>query len=540
MSFRLLKILWATFFLLRFGGLGSQSMNVTDSLGRKQGKWELYKTDTANGVITKYRSRSGLYVDDKKEGIWEDYYPSGEVLGRLFYVNDTINGLTQMYGSNGVVTESGFWQGSKKRWIGDYQLYYDNGTPRQKFTYDSDGNHVGFSKYYYPNERIAILRFSIRGQANGYTMFFDSLTGSVDSMRFFRDGIEQYCPYDTNAPAARMFIEKARAENSIADRRKMLAQTQQELLLKEAEVSQQIKISEKEKLIRYIVTAAGALTVMLLIFLFYRFKITKRQQAVIAAQKQGLEEKRKEVHDSLKYAERLQQAILPSSELINSSFTDSFLLYFPKDIVSGDFYWIEHVGPNTLIAVADCTGHGVPGALMSVLCASTLERVIKEYGIIEPGKILDQVTELLDVTFSKSNFEVKDGMDISLCCVNRDDKKLFWAGANNSLWLICADEIKIIAADRQPVGKHEHRKSFTTHSMTITDNMSVFLFTDGYADQFGGPKEKKFKYKALQEILFNNRSLSMKEQSRILTEKFTLWKGELEQVDDVTIIGFRA
>jgi len=259
----------------------------------------------------------------------------------------------------------------------------------------------------------------------------------------------------------------------------------------------------------------------------------------IVQQKALVEEKNKDILDSINYAKRLQDAILPPLSLIREFFPESFVLYKPKDIVAGDFYWMEHTGDSVLIAAADCTGHGVPGALVSVVCSNALNRTVKEFHITEPGKILDKVRELVLETFEKSDSNVQDGMDISLCCINTKTKEIRWSGAHNPLWYIQSGEIHELSPDKQPIGKIDKPQPFSTHTLDPQKGDILYLFTDGYADQFGGPKGKKFRYKRLNEMLLANAGMLMDEQKYILETTLSEWKGSLDQVDDVLIIGIR-
>jgi serine phosphatase RsbU (regulator of sigma subunit) len=261
---------------------------------------------------------------------------------------------------------------------------------------------------------------------------------------------------------------------------------------------------------------------------------------------QELEEKNRiislknhEIIDSIVYAKRLQEAIMPPQEEIYKHVPESFILYKPKDIVAGDFYFAEQKGDYFFVAAADCTGHGVPGAFVSVVCSSALNKAVLELNLTEPGEILDKVTELVVETFMKSGQDVKDGMDISLCAINTKTLNVSWAGANNPLWMVCDGELQEIKATKQPVGKNDQNKHFTTHVLELAKGTLLYLFTDGFADQFGGPQGKKFKYKQLAELILSTKGLSMKQQCEKLENAFLSWKGNIEQVDDVCIIGLR-
>ncbi|MBK8368536.1 MAG: SpoIIE family protein phosphatase [Bacteroidetes bacterium] len=263
------------------------------------------------------------------------------------------------------------------------------------------------------------------------------------------------------------------------------------------------------------------------------------QKQIVEHQKELVQEKQKEIIDSITYAKRLQQAILPPKHFITQHLPNNFVFYHPKDIVAGDFYWMHVEGDLIFIAAADSTGHGVPGAMVSIVCSNALEKAVNEFRLTDTGKILDKTTDLVLDTFAKSGEEIKDGMDISLLCYNKLTKQITWSGANNQLWYIYNSELIEVKADKQPIGKSDHRKNFTTHRIHCEEGTLFYLMTDGLPDQFGGPKGKKFKYKQLQELLIANSNNSLNEQKTVISNHFNDWKGNLEQVDDVTIIGIK-
>lgn len=291
----------------------------------------------------------------------------------------------------------------------------------------------------------------------------------------------------------------------------------------------------------------GGLILVLLFagFVYNRFRISQKQKSIIEEkekethlQKQIIEEKQKEIIDSINYAQRLQQAILTPESEIQKYFPEGFLFYKPKDIVAGDFYFFEVTEDTIFYAAADCTGHGVPGAMMSIVCSNALTRCVKEFKLKDPGKILDKTRKLVLETFEKSQNDVKDGMDISLVSIDKKSNEIKWAGANNPLWYIENGVMKEISADKQPIGKSHELKPFTTQILPLALS-TLFLFTDGFADQFGGPKGKKFKYSSLKKLLTE----MSQEESTVINEKletvFSEWKGDLEQVDDICIIGLK-
>ena len=303
---------------------------------------------------------------------------------------------------------------------------------------------------------------------------------------------------------------------------------------------------KKQRIILVSVISGLLMVSSFLAFVFNRLKLTQKQKKIIQNQKnevesahQYLEEKNREILDSITYAKRIQSAILPQPKLVKEYFKDSFILYKPKDIVAGDFYWFEVIENIIFFAAADCTGHGVPGAMVSVVCHNALNRSVKEYNLKKPGEILDKTREIVVAEFEKSDEDVKDGMDISLCAIEIDSYCLFWAGAHNPLWILRNNEILEYKADKQPIGKFAFAKSFTTHEFKLLENDEIYIFTDGFQDQFGGEFGKKYKIAQLRELLLSLNQTSMEEKKIKINEVFESWKAELEQVDDVCIIGVR-
>jgi serine phosphatase RsbU (regulator of sigma subunit) len=304
--------------------------------------------------------------------------------------------------------------------------------------------------------------------------------------------------------------------------------------------------SRRQKVILWSVAGGLALAMIFALFVFRSLRITNKQKRLIEIQKNEVlhqkkivDENQKEIIDSITYAKRLQEAILPPEELVTKYTPQNFILYKPKAIVAGDFYWMEERSGTVFIAVADCTGHGVPGAMVSVVCSNALNRALKEFNLSYTGEILDKVADLVIETFAKSDKEVKDGMDISLLAINKTTKKVQWSGANNPLWYVQKNKLIEIKADKQPIGKSDNRVNFKTHEILYDEGTTFYLFTDGYADQFGGERGKKFMYKQLQELLISGVDEPLKEQKERLNLKFEQWCGNLEQVDDVCIIGLR-
>ncbi|TXB65841.1 tetratricopeptide repeat protein [Vicingus serpentipes] len=294
---------------------------------------------------------------------------------------------------------------------------------------------------------------------------------------------------------------------------------------------------EKQRIISIAITIVLGLLAIFLIIVLNRLKVTKKQKQVIQQQKEIVEEAHQDIKDSIVYAKRIQSAILPSNKVVKEYLQESFILYKPKDVVAGDFYWMEHKNGKVLFAAADCTGHGVPGAMVSVVCNNGLNRAVREHGLTDPGQILDKAREIVIQEFDKSEEDVKDGMDIALCSL--EGKKLQYAGAHNPLWIIRNGELIETKANKQPIGKFEYPEPYITHSFDLEQGDSIYIFSDGYVDQFGGEKGKKFKVKAFRDLLLSIQDKSMEEQKTIINEAFETWRGSLEQIDDVCVIGVK-
>jgi serine phosphatase RsbU (regulator of sigma subunit) len=380
-----------------------------------------------------------------------------------------------------------------------------------------------------------------------------------------------------------------------------------ELMIDKLNQEKQVQELEiKRQNMQKIAFAIGFGLMLILAFVIFRSlkqkqkanQLISQQKKEVELQKEIVEEKNQEILDSIKYAKRIQNAILPPQKVVKEYLQESFILYKPKDIVAGDFYWMESPSPTLpkgkgvsppsgeseggcfLFAVADCTGHGVPGAMVSVICNNGLNRSVREYGLTDPGDILNKTREIVVQEFEKSDEEVKDGMDIALCSLrfnvqdsmlNKQARKLNpetsvlleYAGANNPLWIVtnCQSDLVPnttnsgmsilrrtevdtptlleIKANKQPIGKFDNTVPYTTHTLELQRGDCIYIFTDGYVDQFGGEKGKKFKSKAFKELLLSINDKPMEEQNIIIDNAFEAWKGNLEQIDDVCVIGVR-
>lgn len=338
------------------------------------------------------------------------------------------------------------------------------------------------------------------------------------------------------------------------------------------EVENKLKLTEKEKIIaeqnfalekekvelastknKGLLLVAGliiAVGAFLLSFYFSRrtkklFSLIQKQKKEVEFQKEIIESKNKDVMDSINYAYHIQSSMLPSTKNMSETFSESFVLYKPKDIVAGDFYWTEQIYEKPILAVCDCTGHGVPGAMLSIVACNALNRAIKEFKLYNPALIFDKVNELMQETFSKSDYQISDGMDGSICVFDYTSNKIHVSGANNPLWVFEQNEDgtwqkEEIEPDKQPIGKFKDEVGhFQLKTKVMKPGSMIYMFTDGIADQFGGPKGKKFKYKQLEELLSSICALPCSEQKAKIEQTINDWKGHLDQVDDILIIGVR-
>ncbi len=302
-------------------------------------------------------------------------------------------------------------------------------------------------------------------------------------------------------------------------------------------------LAKKEKETTWLILLSICIVLIIIIcfsvLLFRRWKMVNKQKHIIEDKNRLVELKNEEILDSITYAKRIQTAILPSKSRMDEFLPNHFVVYQPKDIVAGDFYWMETTAETVFIAAADCTGHGVPGAMMSVVCNNALNRSVREFGLKRPADILDKTRELIVAEWEKGDVYVSDGMDISLCAIDQNSKQIQWAGANNSLWYLQNKQNGIveIKPNKQPIGNYHHSKPFEQHEITFETGDRFFLFTDGFADQFGGPLSKKFMSKNFKTLLESLITKPIEEHAAFISETFQNWKGNLEQVDDVCIIG---
>ena len=329
----------------------------------------------------------------------------------------------------------------------------------------------------------------------------------------------------------------------------------------EDRIKVQIATLEKQKLIIWFAILALALVSILGYYIYRSYRIKKeanirleeknktismqkdeieQQRDLAAAQRDQIAYQKKHITDSILYAKRIQTALIPSLELFSDKL-EHFVIYKPLAIVSGDFYWVSSVENKQVIIVADCTGHGVPGAFMSMLGVTLLNEIVNNKHILMPDQIIENLRQGVIKSLNQVADEdsIKDGMDISVCVVDFSEKTLWWAGANNPLYLVRGNELVHYRADKMPASIHYRMLPFTLYKIDLKKGDAFYIFSDGFADQFGGPKQKKYMSNQLKETLVSMTDVPMLRQAEKLNDIFEEWRGDSPQVDDVTLIGIR-
>ncbi|MFI5203184.1 MAG: tetratricopeptide repeat protein [Flavobacteriales bacterium] len=364
-----------------------------------------------------------------------------------------------------------------------------------------------------------------------YTRFVD-VRDSISNQEKFKDITRREMQFN---------FDKKETADSVRNR--------QREKLHAAEIKARNSQIAQDQVLRYSLAVVLGLVIFFTIFIYNRLKLTRKQNEIISEQKEMVTEKNREILDSINYSKRIQESILPTETEIARLLPEAFVLFKPKDIVSGDFYFVEPIRTNegkTWIgfAAADSTGHGVPGAFMSILGTNILKQSLASNEVNSPSEALNFLNHHLHISLRQNSRSqnIQDGMDIAFCVLNPETKQLYFAGANNPVWIFKSNgkkEFIEIQGDKQPIGFFENQQPFNNHSIQLSAGDMVYVFTDGFADQFGGPGGKKFKYKKLKECLVNISHLKAKEQLAAMEKTFEDWKKGFEQTDDVCVVGVR-
>lgn len=452
-------------------------------------------------------------------------------MGRLFFdmaLNDQGMKTTAMYNQSMDKAIQYYNQSIKiKKELGD-ERGLANTLGNMAVVYKERGQFEECLSYYKQGLDIALRTNYIDWLKEGYSGMWEAYEGKGD----YKNALESYKKYRTITDSilnANVKEDMAELQGKYNTEKK---DKEIELYKKEQDLTN-AKLSQQRMLIWF----SGAGLLIVAVFSFFMFRGYKEKQKINAI----IEEKNKSITDSIVYARRIQTAILPSAEVLRSGLGEHFVFYKPKDIVSGDFYFYSDLGRKKIFAVADCTGHGVPGAFMSMIGNSLLSEIINEKRITKPSEILDQLHAGVAKALQQHEAEANDGMDIAICAIDRESGTLEYAGANRNLWICENGILTETAGDKFPIGgrKTDEERRFTGHLLKPAKGSMIYLSTDGFADQFGGPDGKKFRTKRFKELLQELGSLSASDQQKRLEETLVSWMGTAEQLDDVLVAGIR-
>jgi serine phosphatase RsbU (regulator of sigma subunit) len=508
------------------------------------------KTDNKVGITTITQNLGNLYAQNKKYNKAFEYFNEALILSKQ---QNDVPAMANIYSSMGMAKAlTGNYEEAQKNYANSLIYLEQYGNQNGIAVINCNLGEV-FTELKQYNKAHSFLEKSIMiAKSNGnreclknaYIALtkLDSLTGNfkgafLNHRNFiaYRDSLNnEKIQADAKASLLEFEYEKKQA----------IAKAEHEKEIENERVLAE-ETNRKQNIIILFVTIGLITLLVFVLIISFSLKKTKIQNRIIESQKIEVEVKNKEITDSINYAKRIQMAILPPNKFVKELLPESFIVYKPKDIVAGDFYWLEDVEGCIMLAACDCTGHGVPGAMVSVVCNNGLNRSLREYKLSDPGKLLDKTREIVIQEFEKSEEDVKDGMDVSLCLLDVKNLNLSWAGANNPLWIIRPStslgtfEIIELKPDKQPIGKYAYPKPFTTQNLKLMKGDSIYLFTDGFVDQFGGEKSKKYKTPNFKNLLISIQNKSMDEQKSIIEMEFEKWRGDLEQIDDVCIIGVK-
>ena len=367
---------------------------------------------------------------------------------------------------------------------------------------------------------------------------YNALKDSTISEGYLNQISELEAKYDTDRKERELILQKSELDKKKAE----AAQNMAELEKKDIE-------NKRQRLLIYSFILGLVIVFVFSIILYRQFREKKRANILLEEQNIEIKHQRdmiylqkQEITDSIHYAKRIQTAILPPDRILEKNLSDHFILYKPRDIVSGDYYWMTETGNKTIVLAADCTGHGVPGAFMSMLGVSFLNEIVNKQGVTKPSVILNElrrnIVDALHQTGKEG--EAQDGMDIAVVTIDHENMKAEYAGAYNPMYLIRNSELTEYSADRMPIGIHlKGTTEFTNNELDVQKGDAIYIFSDGFVDQFGGDKSKKFMAKRLKELLVQIYNESLPKQAKILNTTLEKWMGNIEQIDDILVIGLK-
>ena len=526
-----------------------KGLSIREELGDKKGVLQ-----SQNNIASIYEVQQKY---DSAQILYESSLDIAKEIGDLSSIAYTYNSIGNLYFKKGIYGVA--YENFQKA-----QNYFEQHNDKKGLSHIySDLAKINMEKKQFSNsEKYALKSYRIASSLEYKSEISDAallLSEIYEKLNNHKLSLKYYKVYKANQDS--IFNEKSRKASLKTqiefefDKKalEMKKEHEKETIISDKKIAVEKEKQKRQFTILIVVIIASILVFILLIVIYKRLRLTKQQKLIIEEQKEEVEAQRdeiesqknmvedahQEIKDSIIYAKRIQNAILPTDDLIKKSLPESFVLYLPKDVVAGDFYWLQQINDIVLFAAADCTGHGVPGAMVSVVCNNAINRAVREFNLTEPAKILDKTREIVLDELSKSNQHVKDGMDIALCSLNGNFMQ--FSGAYNPLWIIRNNQILETKADKQPIGKFERAKPFTNHNLELEKGDIIYIFSDGYVDQFGGEKDKKFGSKQFKEILISIHQKPMNEQKEILTSTLQSWikQANSEPLDDVCIFAVR-
>jgi serine phosphatase RsbU (regulator of sigma subunit)/antitoxin component YwqK of YwqJK toxin-antitoxin module len=557
----------------------NDTINKIDSNEKKQGKWRYSNQQFLNNKENLQPNYiQGNYEDDNLAGIWNKYYSNDTVEIQFNAEKNKLNGNFKLFWPNGKLKSTGKWKPFTRKFAGLVKRYDQKGVHEIDLSYDSSGVLEGNQIIYYPNGLMAVLTSTKNGQFDGQQIVFTE-EGKVLLQRLYDEGklikeqqfektktkfsekyIKEVLFQDTgilaealNKAASEIEQLKVNSKKQIDDRNADLREAgllienqKNKLEAQEKQLSrmQLVNLLQKQKINSQRILFFGGLILLILLFiiiyvLWKKRKEDKEKHTLLQELYHRIEEQHHEIIDSIEYAQRIQSSILPTKENIAKAFPQSFVLFKPKDIVSGDFYWFQEVENKKYIAACDCTGHGVPGALMSMVATDMLNEALVHTKKVD--EILAHTNRSIRVALKQSSDDdsTRDGMDLALCCFDDQTSILKYAGAYRPLWIIRFGELIECKATKAAIGGlTEDKQVFQLNEIQLQKGDTIYLSSDGYADQFS-PADKKLMTKRFKEILLSIQHLSMSDQGNYLAQYIDEWRGIMEQTDDVLVIGVR-
>lgn len=576
---------------------GEDTINAIDIGDEKQGRWINFGSEFSNsGYAPDSKYFEGIFENNQRTGDWVKYTPEGEKAAKLQFDNGMFTGNYKFFYENGNLFQEHFKDNRNNGETERFREYSAEGDLRKEFQYDSRNRKSGLQFVYYSNSTSAIIANMVNDTLQGYTNFYleDGQSylqqlynkGVLKSEKYFGDkakfpdklkeAFKQLLDKSDVAAAERLNgiltelsqtdsqyrVQLLQREDDLKNANMMLAEREKDILLAQkklsrSELANQLTTAEvsRQRIVIWSVVCGLLLVALLAGFVFRSLYVTRKQKQIIEAQKEEverskivIEEKNKDITDSINYARRIQRAMLPHRRDIWEAFPQSFVLYKPKDIVSGDFYFFApdlkggKANSSFFISACDCTGHGVPGAFMSMVGAGKLTDSVAQSS--DTSEVLSLLNIGVKTALKQSEEDqsaTRDGMDIALCSVDMVNRVIKYAGANRPIWIIRKGSMAVeeIKATKKAIGGFtENSQHFDSHEIKLQEGDTFYLSTDGYADTFG-KDGKKMMTKRFKEILLSIQDKGMKEQEKHLDDFVENWKSGAEQVDDILVIGIR-